>query len=482
MGLSNHQRNNISTGINYASGGSGILPDTNNDTSLTMERQIMLFHRTVKHNLPKMFTEKEKLEKHISESLFFVSTGVNDYFKNGTFRGNRNFSWLLIKEISVHIMKMYNLGARKFLVNNIPPAGCSPTKAIHTRPMGKCDENINKVINFYNTGLPEALHELQYLLPGFTFIHSDLYGFIKKMREIGSNYGIAETWKPCCPNTIHGDLKCHPYTIPAMYIFGDSLVDSGNNNRLGLKGAANFFPFGIDFGGKSTGRYTNGKTVVDHLGLSNQQRNKISTGVNYASGGSGILPDTSNTTALTLDSQIKFFKSTVQHNLAKLLNDEKEVEKHISESLFVVSTGVNDYFNNGTFRGNRKLALHMLSEFSVRIQRMYSLGARKFFVNNIAPAGCFPSISVRTRPKGKCDKKINKPITFYNTRLPKVLHELQSKLPGFTFIHSDLYGFLMNLRENAKSYGKKKTKWLIRFIYGSWKHGNLAAPIPSMVR
>lgn len=30
LDLTNHQRNKISTGINYASGGSGILPDTNN--------------------------------------------------------------------------------------------------------------------------------------------------------------------------------------------------------------------------------------------------------------------------------------------------------------------------------------------------------------------------------------------------------------------------------------------------------------------
>jgi len=89
---------------------------------------------------------------------------------------------------------------------------------------------------------------------------------------------------------------------------------------------------------------------------------------------------------------------------------------------------------------------------------MYSLGARKFVVNNIPPAGCFPSKAIHTRPIGKCDGKINKGITFYNKSLREVLHQLQSKLPGFTFIHADLYGFLKKMRQNGSYYGKKKPK------------------------
>lgn len=55
--------------------------------------------------------------------------------------------------------------------------------------------------------------------------------------------------------------------IPAMYVFGDSLVDSGNNNYLPGKSNAIFPPYGIDFGdGKPTGRWTNGRTVVDYFG------------------------------------------------------------------------------------------------------------------------------------------------------------------------------------------------------------------------
>ena len=54
--------------------------------------------------------------------------------------------------------------------------------------------------------------------------------------------------------------------IPAIYVFGDSLLDSGNNNHIRTKSKANFPPYGIDFDDKPTGRFTNGKTVVDYIG------------------------------------------------------------------------------------------------------------------------------------------------------------------------------------------------------------------------
>lgn len=50
--------------------------------------------------------------------------------------------------------------------------------------------------------------------------------------------------------------------IPASFVFGDSLVDAGNNNYLTTLSKANYDPNGIDFG-SATGRFTNGRTIVD---------------------------------------------------------------------------------------------------------------------------------------------------------------------------------------------------------------------------
>jgi len=62
-----------------------------------------------------------------------------------------------------------------------------------------------------------------------------------------------------CRNSSTTDEK------PAIFIFGDSLLDVGNNNYIVTLARANFQPYGIDFGGP-TGRFTNGRTTADVLG------------------------------------------------------------------------------------------------------------------------------------------------------------------------------------------------------------------------
>lgn len=55
--------------------------------------------------------------------------------------------------------------------------------------------------------------------------------------------------------------------FPAFFIFGDSLVDCGNNDYITLALAkANLLPNGIDFPSRTaTGRFCNGKTSFDVL-------------------------------------------------------------------------------------------------------------------------------------------------------------------------------------------------------------------------
>jgi hypothetical protein len=57
-----------------------------------------------------------------------------------------------------------------------------------------------------------------------------------------------------------------PPLVPALFVFGDSLVDNGNNNNLASLAKANYFPYGIDFAAGATGRFCNGYTIVDELG------------------------------------------------------------------------------------------------------------------------------------------------------------------------------------------------------------------------
>ena len=53
--------------------------------------------------------------------------------------------------------------------------------------------------------------------------------------------------------------------VPCYFVFGDSLVDNGNNNDIASLARANYPPYGIDFPGGATGRFSNGLTTVDAI-------------------------------------------------------------------------------------------------------------------------------------------------------------------------------------------------------------------------
>lgn len=56
--------------------------------------------------------------------------------------------------------------------------------------------------------------------------------------------------------------------VPCYFIFGDSLVDNGNNNKLVTEAKVNYPPYGVDFpGGVATGRFSNGENTADILGI-----------------------------------------------------------------------------------------------------------------------------------------------------------------------------------------------------------------------
>uniref|UniRef100_J3LQG5 GDSL esterase/lipase n=1 Tax=Oryza brachyantha TaxID=4533 RepID=J3LQG5_ORYBR len=102
--------------------------------------------------------------------------------------------------------------------------------------------------------------------------------------------------------------SCSPAAaaVPAVYVLGDSLADVGNNNHLLTLLKADFPHNGIDYpGGKATGRFSNGKNFPDflaenlglatsppYLAISSSSNANYVNGVNFASGGAGVLNST----------------------------------------------------------------------------------------------------------------------------------------------------------------------------------------------
>ncbi|XP_017426381.1 GDSL esterase/lipase At2g03980 [Vigna angularis] len=264
--------------------------------------------------------------------------------------------------------------------------------------------------------------------------------------------------------------------VAALYVFGDSTVDAGNNNNLNTLAKANAFPYGIDFNNCSTGRFSNGKTLADliairlslpmpppYLGVPKSKRHQVIRGINYASGSCGILNSTRTGDCLSLDKQIEYFTSTVVNDLPRSIHSKTKLRHYLANSLYLLSIGSNDYmlnyfkYPNGTNNNlnPEKYADYLLEQLASRIKRIYDLGARKFVVSRIGEIGCTPTCVIRTPYSQKCNEDINQKVKHYSEKLPVKLQELQTQLSHSHFINLDNYNFSQKIRNSPEKFGFK---------------------------
>nr|GMD46128.1 GDSL esterase/lipase At5g03820-like [Ipomoea batatas] len=147
--------------------------------------------------------------------------------------------------------------------------------------------------------------------------------------------------------------------VPSLCIFGDSVVDSGNNNNLNTVIKANFPPYGRDFvNHQPTGRFCNGKLATDfiaeYLGFTSYppaylsqeaNGNSILAGANFASAASGYYDSTPQLyRAITLQQQLGYYKEW-QSKVASLAGKAK-ANNIISGGIHLVSAGTSDFIQN----------------------------------------------------------------------------------------------------------------------------------------
>ena len=71
----------------------------------------------------------------------------------------------------------------------------------------------------------------------------------------------------CCAADAPAAAPANQTRPPALFVFGDSIVDPGNNNALTTLIRCNFPPYGQDFPGhNATGRFSNGRVPSDIVG------------------------------------------------------------------------------------------------------------------------------------------------------------------------------------------------------------------------
>nr|GEV72470.1 putative SGNH hydrolase-type esterase domain-containing protein [Tanacetum cinerariifolium] len=244
--------------------------------------------------------------------------------------------------------------------------------------------------------------------------------------------------------------------VPCYFIFGDSLVDSGNNNDLETKWKANYAPYGIDFPNGHTGRFTNGRTSADNIGqllgfdgfiksYATATDKDISKGINYASGGCGIREETGshNGDRISLDKQLINHNSTISR-----LSRIQQNTTFLRECIYLVNIGSNDYINNylmperyNTSRlyTTNQYAEDLIQKYTQQLRTLYNLGGRKIALFGLSQIGCTPLLVNKLGSDGKpCVASANDAVNLFNARFMPLVDELNKEKSDarFTFINT----------------------------------------------
>ncbi|BFG26020.1 hypothetical protein CerSpe_122950 [Prunus speciosa] len=232
--------------------------------------------------------------------------------------------------------------------------------------------------------------------------------------------------------------------VPAIIVFGDSSVDSGNNNRISTLLKSNFKPYGRDFaGGQPTGRFSNGRVPSDFVseafglkpfvpayldpkyGISD-----FATGVCFASAGTGYDTATSDVlNVIPLWKEVEYYKE-YQNRLRAYLGKAK-AKKILTEALYLISLGTNDFLENYYTIPTRQM------EFTVQQFEDFLIGLSENFIREIYSLGEHNNVAVE-----------------FNRKLSNMVAKLNQELPGLRILFTDkIYELFYQIIKRPSSYG-----------------------------
>ncbi|MED6148276.1 hypothetical protein PIB30_051622 [Stylosanthes scabra] len=260
--------------------------------------------------------------------------------------------------------------------------------------------------------------------------------------------------------------------FPALFAFGDSILDTGNNNNLRTLTKSNFPPNGRNFiGGQPTGRFSDGKVLSDVIAaalgikdtlppyLDPKLRNEeLSTGVCFASAGSGKDDLTSDMQGVLRQwAQLQNFKEYITR--LKAVVGEERANNITSNALYLISAGNNDIAitYSSTIKRNIPFPLYasqLVASASHFIKQLYEIGARKVWVLSTLPLGCLPGgRTAGGGPLRLCADIANGQAQLFNARLASAVTSLQRTLPASSLQFLDVYTPLLNTIQNPSTAG-----------------------------
>ncbi|CAN6210221.1 unnamed protein product [Urochloa humidicola] len=273
---------------------------------------------------------------------------------------------------------------------------------------------------------------------------------------------------------LHGGRGAAAGKVPAIIVFGDSSVDTGNNNFIPTIARSNFWPYGRDYAnGLPTGRFSNGRLATDFIseafGLppsipayldTNCSIDQLASGVSFASAATGLDNATAGVlSVITLGEQLAYFKEYTER--LKAAKGEPAAKEIIGEALYIWSIGTNDFIENYYNLPERRMQYtvgeyeaYLLGLAEAAIRRVHALGGRKMDFTGLTPMGCLPAERLGNRDDpGECNEQYNAVARTFNAKLQGLVAKLNKELPGLRLVFADTYQILAAVVSKPADYG-----------------------------
>ncbi|XP_019458643.1 PREDICTED: GDSL esterase/lipase At2g42990-like [Lupinus angustifolius] len=263
--------------------------------------------------------------------------------------------------------------------------------------------------------------------------------------------------------------------VTSIIVFGDSSVDTGNNNFIPTMARSNFKPYGRDFfDGNPTGRFSNGRIPPDFIseafGLKQivpayldptYNISDFASGVCFASAGTGFDNATSNVAdVIPLWKEVEYYKE-YQIKLRAHVGVEKANEI-LREALYLVSIGTNDFLENYYTLPQRRCQFNSVEEYEDFLivlaenffREIYELGARKVSVTALPPMGCLPlERAINVLDYHGCVEGYNDVALEFNGKVGRLVTKLNNELYGFQLVDANAYHILLQIVTQPSSFG-----------------------------
>ncbi|KAJ3700838.1 hypothetical protein LUZ61_004543 [Rhynchospora tenuis] len=276
------------------------------------------------------------------------------------------------------------------------------------------------------------------------------------------------------------------HAFDSIFSFGDSYIDTGNINVLGKKFSRPAYsdnsPYGQTFFHRPSGRYSDGRLIVDFLaeefGLPFLKpylgkKGSFRQGANFAVDGATALDPTffkqHNLTddvsplSTSISSQLQWFKELKP----SLCQTTKECRDYFGRSLFIVGQiEARDYIEMypSELRLMMSYAPAIVQIIAGTVKELLDQGARTVVVSGNTPMGCLPSILTVFKLRDDnsnssydlntgCIERYNILSRYHNSLLLKAVKELRVKYPDAKIIYADIYKPVLNFVRFPQRYG-----------------------------